>query len=66
MAEIIDLENDPLFDDCAACQEPSKRVSGTCFDVDGPGRVSVIYDCDNRRCKARQNAIASFVLRRGY
>lgn len=65
MTEIIDLENDPLFDDCESCQEPTKRVSGTCFDVAGPGRVSSLYTCDNRRCRDKQNAIASYIIRRG-
>lgn len=64
MAEIIDLENDPLFDDCETCKEPTKHVFSRAFDIDGPGRVSVIYDCDNRCCKAKQNAIASYIIRR--
>lgn len=64
MAEIIDLEKDPLFSDCKSCKEPTKRVSGRTFDIDGPGVPGVIYDCDNRPCKSRNNAIASFVMRR--
>lgn len=64
MAEIIDLENDPLFDDCETCNDPTKRVAGKTFDVEGPGKVWVIYTCDNSRCKRKQNAIASYVIRK--
>ena len=63
MAEIIDLNGD-LFSDCESCREPTKGVAARTKDVEGPGMPGVIYDCDNRRCKARNNAIASYILRR--
>ena len=64
MAEIINLDDD-LFSDCESCREPTKWVAARTMDVEGPGMPGVIYDCDNRRCKARNNAIASYILRRG-
>ena len=64
MAEIIDLEKDPLFSDCNSCKEPSKRIAARTMDIDGPGVPGVIYDCDNRKCKERNNIIALFVFRR--
>lgn len=65
MAEIIDLEKDPLFSDCKSCKEPTKRVAGRTFDIEGPGVPGVIYDCDNNPCKRRNSTIAAFVMRRG-
>ena len=64
MAEIIDLEKDPLFSDCASCKEPTKRVAAKTFDVEGPGMPGVIYDCDNRPCKARRNTVGAYILRK--
>lgn len=64
MAEIIDLEKDPLFSDCESCKEPSKRIAARTMDIEGPGVPGVIYDCDDKKCKERNNVIASFVLRR--
>ena len=64
MAKIIDLENDLLFDDCETCKEPTKRVFFRAFDIDGPGRISTVYTCDNKPCKAKQYSIASYIIRR--
>lgn len=64
MPEIIDLEKDLLFSDCKSCKEPTKRVAGSTFDIEGPGVPGVIYDCDNRPCKSRNSKIADFVMRR--
>lgn len=57
--DLMDFENP----DCASCEEPTKRVSAKTFDVEGPGRVGVIYDCDNRQCKSIKNAKGVFLMR---
>ena len=31
---------------------PSKRTVGKTFDLDGPGQVGTMYDCENRACNA--------------
>ena len=49
--------------DCACCEEKSKRVTGKTFDTEGPGKVGVIYDCENEHCKKRKQAIELFHLR---
>ena len=61
MAEIITLGE---FADCDTCQDVSKRVSGKTFDVEGPGKVGVIYDCDNKKCKRKNNIHVSYIIRK--
>lgn len=51
MAELIDLTSDD-FPECESCNEPTKRIVGKTFDIDGPGKVGTMYDCDNRACNA--------------
>lgn len=65
MAEIIDLEKDLSFDDCETCNEPTKYAWGRTFDIYGPGTIGTIYKCENRRCQAKQNRIASYLIRKG-
>ena len=51
MGDLIDLTSDD-FPECETCNEPSKRTVGKTFDLDGPGKVGTMYDCDNRACNA--------------
>lgn len=55
MAELIDLTSDD-FPECESCNEPTKRIVGKTFDIDGPGKVGTMYDCDNRACNALKQA----------
>jgi len=59
---IIDLTD---FDtpDCKICTDPTKRVSSRTFDVEGPGRVGVIYTCENKTCRTIRQAKNLFLLR---
>ena len=61
---IVDLtEEDFLMSpDCHICREPTKRPVGKTFDVEGPGRVGVLYDCDNLRCKTLKDRKCSYFL----
>ena len=62
MAEIINL-GAGLLPDCAACTEASKVVAARTMDLEGPGVPGVIYDCENRACKARKRAVGAYILR---
>ena len=55
MAELIDLTSDD-FPECESCNEPTKRIAGKTFDIDGPGQVGTMYHCDNRACNALRQA----------
>lgn len=55
MAELIDLTSDD-FPECESCNEPTKRIVGKTFDMDGPGKVGAMYHCDNRACNALRQA----------
>ena len=55
MAELIDLTSDD-FPECESCNEPTKRIVGKTFDLDGPGQVGTMYNCDNRACNALRHA----------
>lgn len=55
MAELIDMTSDD-FPECENCNEPTKRIVGKTFDVDGPGQVGTMYDCDNGACNALRQA----------
>lgn len=59
---IIDLTD---FDtpDCKRCKDPTKRVAAKTFDVEGPGKVGVIYTCDNRKCRSVRQAKDLFLIR---
>lgn len=50
--------------DCSKCLEETKTVCGKTFDVEGPGKVGTIYDCNNMRCRRKKNDIELFRLRR--
>lgn len=59
---MIDLERD-----CAACDNPTKRVSGRVFDAEFPGSVTPLYSCDNKFCRRIQNQLdAKWMRERGY
>lgn len=58
---IIDLLNIEA-PDCAICEENTKRICGKTFDIEGPGMVGVLYDCDNKKCKNRKMNIELFQL----
>ena len=49
--KLIDLTSDD-FPECETCNEPTKRVTGKSFDLDGPGQVGTTYWCKNRACQA--------------
>ena len=51
-----------LSPDCRTCQEPTKRVTGKTFDLEGPGMVGVMYGCDNYRCKECKDRKCSYLL----
>ena len=55
MAELIDLTSDD-FQECESCNEPTRRIVGKTFDMDGHGKVGTMYDCDNRACNALRMA----------
>ena len=56
---IIDLSALAL-PDCEECDEPSRRIVGKTFDVEGPGRVGRLYRCDRpEKC----DAVARYLLR---
>lgn len=62
MAEIIDLNKIDL-PDCKACTDYTKRISAYTMDVEGPGMPGVLYSCENRRCRAKRNEIAKYIMR---
>ena len=62
MAGIIDL-NEIDLPDCKACTDPTKRISGHTFDVEGPGVIGTCYSCENRRCRNKWNEIAKYIMR---
>ena len=51
MGELIDLTSDD-FPECKDCPEPSKRVIGKTFDLEGRGQVGSLYHCENKQCNA--------------
>lgn len=59
---IIDLENLDTFD-CNKCQNKTKRQVSTAYDVAGKGKLSIVYDCDNKRCKRIKKLKALFIFR---
>ena len=61
MAEIVPLGEIP---DCETCQDISKRVIGKTIDLEGPGKVGAVYDCDNRECKKKINSHISYIIRK--
>jgi hypothetical protein len=48
--------------DCDDCKDPTKKRVGTAFDIAGPGSVSPVWDCENKRCKKRNNIHMSYLL----
>lgn len=60
MADIITLGELP---NCETCQDVSKRVIGKTIDLEGPGKVGMVYDCDNQECKRKNNAHMSYIIR---
>lgn len=61
---IVDLTDEDFLmsPDCHSCVEPTKRVIGKTFDIEGPGMVGVLYECDNHRCKACKDRKWSYFL----
>lgn len=55
MGELIDLTDDD-FPECESCDEPTKRIAGKTFDLDGPGQVGMMFHCENRACNALRQA----------
>ena len=49
--------------DCADCKDPTKKRVGTSFDCGGPGDIAPVYDCENHRCKKRNNIQLSYLYR---
>lgn len=49
--------------DCSKCKETTRRAVGKTFDIEGPGMVGIIYDCDNEKCKILKEAIERYQLR---
>ena len=49
--------------DCASCKEPTRKRVGTAFDCGGPGSIEPVYDCENARCKKRNNVHLSYLYR---
>lgn len=49
--------------DCDECKEPTKKRVGTSFDCGGPGHIAPVWDCENDRCKKRNNTNASYLIR---
>lgn len=60
MCDVIPIDQLP---DCDSCKAPSKRIAGKTFDVEGPGKVGLLYDCDNIVCKRKRDASASVIVR---
>lgn len=62
--KVIDLTDVDflLSPDCRTCQEPTKRVTGKTFDLEGHGMVGVMYGCDNYRCKECKDRKCSYLL----
>lgn len=61
MAEFIDLGKLKL-PDCESCREVSKRIFVRTMDLEGPGVPGVLYQCDNKKCRNRRNAIGNFLF----
>ena len=60
MEQIIHLGDLP---DCEKCTHPSKRIIGKTIDLEGPGKVGAVYDCDNLPCKRKTNVHVSYIIR---
>ena len=61
MAQVLRLDE---IADCEECKEPSKRVIAKTIDLEGPGKVGRLYDCDNRYCKNKRNIALSYIVRK--
>ena len=61
---VIDMTSDEfLFSpSCEHCEEPTKRITGRTFDVEGPGMIGKAYACDNRRCKRLKDLKGAYLL----
>lgn len=62
MTKIVDL-NKTNLPDCKACTDATKRISAHTMDLEGPGIPGVLYSCKNRRCRAKRNEIAKYIMR---
>lgn len=60
MCDVIPIDQPP---DCDSCKDPTKRIAGKTIDLEGPGKVGLLYDCDNIVCKRKCNAIGSVIVR---
>ena len=61
MTDVVDL-TDFENPDCKGCNDPTKYIAGKTFDIEGPGRVGVMYACENSRCRAIRNAKNLFLV----
>lgn len=62
MSDVIELSQIEA-PDCSKCKETTKRVIGKTFDIEGPGMVGIIYDCNNEKCKSRKEALELYQMR---
>ena len=61
VAQIIEMDE---IADCDSCKEVSKRVIARTIDLDGPGKVGKLYDCDNKYCKKKRGISLSYIIRK--
>ena len=61
---IVDLTDEDFLMSpvCHTCTEPTKRVIGKNFDIEGPGMVGVLYGCDNCHCRKIKDRKWSYLL----
>lgn len=59
---IVDLSKLEL-PNCEKCNSPSKKLIGRTMDVEGPGKAGVLFDCHNKKCRARRHEIGRFIVR---
>lgn len=60
MCEVIPTDQLP---DCDSCKDPTKRIAGKAIDLEGPGKTSFLYGCDNTVCRKRCWSVLGVILR---
>ena len=62
MGKLIELTAVP---DCKTCADPTKYVIGQNIDLEGPGKVGVLYGCENRVCREKRKYLLRRIMNYG-